>query len=55
MAEEARWITEKKIKCWRLKYAEFITVFQPSLIDLPIITFILPAAIETFSQFFRPF
>jgi hypothetical protein len=37
------------------KYAEFITAFQPSLIDLLLITFILPAAVETSSQVCRSF
>jgi hypothetical protein len=35
-----------------VKYAEFITAFQPTLIDLLIITFILPAAVESSIQFF---
>lgn len=35
-----------------VKYVEFITAFQPTLIDLLIITFILPAAVESSIQFF---
>lgn len=35
-----------------VKYVEFITAFQPTLIDLLIITFILPAAVESSIQCF---
>ena len=37
------------------KYAKFITTFQSSLIDLLLIKFILPVAVETSNQFCRSF